>query len=86
MLTFHSQGMPLFMKIPQLMLGGVGIYISKNLCFEKIFNAKLPESESLWIKIKFPNSNISHVIGTIYRHPTKNIKGFTESQMIFFLK
>ena len=31
--------------------GGVGIYISKNLCFEKISIAKLPDSESLWNKV-----------------------------------
>ena len=37
------------------------------------------DSKSLWIKVKFLNSNISHVIGTIYRHPTENIKGFTKS-------
>ena len=59
--------------------GGVGIYISKNLYCEKNFNSKLPDSESLWIKVKSPNSSISHLIGTIYRHPTKNIKEFTES-------
>ena len=59
--------------------GGVGIYISKILCFEKIFNSTFPDSESLWIKVKSPNFSISHVIGTIYRHPTKNIKEFAES-------
>ena len=59
--------------------GGVGIYISRNLCFEKNFNGILPDSESLWIKVKFPNSSISHLIGTIYRDRTKNIKGFTDS-------
>ena len=31
-----------------------------------------------WIKVKFPNSSISQIIGTIYRL-LKNIKGFTES-------
>ena len=59
--------------------GGVGIYISKNLYFEKNFNGILPDGESIWIKVEFPNSNVSHLIGTIYRHPAKNIKGFTES-------
>ena len=52
--------------------GGVGIYISKKLGFAKIFNGILPGSESLWIKVKFPNSIFSHLIGTVYRHPTKN--------------
>ena len=79
MLIFHSQGMLLFMEISQLMLVDLEFTFQKNLCFEKIFNGILPDSESLWVKVKFPNSNISHLIGTIYRHPTKNIKGFTES-------
>ena len=53
--------------------GGVGICISKDLCFEKISNAELSDGESLWIKVKSPNSSISHVIGTIYRHPILKI-------------
>ena len=59
MLIFLSQGMSLFMKIPQLIADDVGIHISNNKCFEKIFNAKHPDSESLWIKIKSPNSSTS---------------------------
>ena len=52
--------------------GGVGIYSSKNLYFDEIFNLKLLNSESLWIKVKSSNCSISRVIGTIYRYPTKN--------------
>ena len=59
--------------------GEVEIYISKNLRFEKISSDKLPDSESFWIKVNSPNSTISHVIDTIYCHPTNNIKGFTET-------
>ena len=47
----------------------VGIYISNNLYFEKISNARLLDSESLWIKVKFPNYNISHVNGTNLSSP-----------------
>ena len=66
------------MKNLQLML------VELKFTFQKIYALrKFLTLSFLIVKVyglvKFPNSSISRVIGTIYGHPTKNIEGFTES-------
>lgn len=60
--------------------GGVAIYISTKFRYEinqNIDTVCLPDSESLWVTI-FPSPQSQLTIAAIYRHPTHNVRQFTE--------
>ena len=59
--------------------GGVGIYIIDTLQYEEItLQTEFFGCENLWVRIKATVSSIHYIIGTIYRHPTSNMKDFSD--------
>ena len=60
--------------------GGCGLYIKKDLTFKTRQDVVLFDKtvESLWVDIEGENNTII-TLGTIYRHPNKNITDFTET-------
>ena len=60
--------------------GGCGLYIKKDLIFKTRQDVVLFDKtvESLWVDIEGENNTII-TLGTIYRHPNKNITDFTET-------
>jgi len=68
--------------------GGVGVYISNKLDYDiqKELSLNYKGCEDIWIKIRSKdnksnktNSKVDGlVLGAIYRHPTQDLKGFSE--------
>ena len=57
--------------------GGVGVYVSDLLQFKKLsFEASFSGSESIWINLTYPGTDINYVVGTVYRHPNSNAYDF----------
>ena len=67
-------------KPSKTIAGGVGLYITRDLGFCEIheYDLEHPDCEDLWINLKL-NSNISFILGVIYKHPRKDIIKFTET-------
>ncbi|VDI44334.1 Hypothetical predicted protein [Mytilus galloprovincialis] len=49
--------------------GGVIAYIRNSVCHQRRIDLEISSIESLWIEIKFPNTN-SILIGIFYRPPS----------------
>ena len=59
--------------------GGVGICIIDTLQYEEItLQTEFFGCENLWVRIKSTISSTHYIIGTIYRHPTSNMKDFSD--------
>ena len=58
--------------------GGVAVYINVRIEFKKTDCFNPCGSESLWLKLQLQKQTKSVIIGTIYRHPSKNINKFAE--------
>ena len=59
--------------------GGVGIYVSDLSQFKKLsFEAYFSGSESIWINLTYPGTDINYVVGTVYCHPNSNACDFME--------
>ena len=57
--------------------GGVGVYVSDLLQFKKLlFEASFSGSESIWINLTYPGTDINYVVGTVYRHSNSNAYDF----------
>ena len=57
----------------------MGIYIIDTLQYEEItLQTEFFGCENLWVRIKSTVSSTHYIIGTIYRHPTSNMKDFSD--------
>ena len=57
----------------------MGIYIIDTLQYEEItLHTEFFGCENLWVRIKSTVSSTHYIIGTIYRHPTSNMKDFSD--------
>ena len=55
----------------------MGVYVSDLLQFKKLsFEASFSGSESIWINLTYPGTDINHVVETVYRHPNSNANDF----------
>ena len=71
-------GYSFYYDLPMLSnVGGVGMFISNNLCHHvtDAYNLNCSGVENLWIEIT--KRNKKYVVGGIYRHPNSNVKEFT---------
>ena len=58
---------------------GVGIYIIDTLQYEEItLQTEFFGCENLWVRSKSTISSTHYIIRTIYRHPTSNMKDFSD--------
>ena len=67
---------------PDSNIGGVALFVKSKFKFNHRVDLKIPNSETikvedLWYEVTLQGSNITFLIGTIYRHPKGNVKHFT---------
>ena len=52
---------------------GVGVNVSDLSQFKKLsFEASFSGSESIWLNLTYPGTDINYVVGTVYCHPNSN--------------
>ena len=61
-------------------VGGAAIFVSEELQCQQLLAIKIKADgcEDVWVKLKI-NNRKSLVVGSVYRHPSTNIKGFEDA-------
>jgi len=63
---------------PDKHTSGVSMYMTSKLKFSQLKNYKLHGTVFIWLKISKNKSAKTFVIGSIYRHPSKDANNFID--------